>query len=349
MNQIAATIATTMEGLTYGKIFQTLCITALLRFWYLVILRQYPVVTAFKYSIITFAASALYYEPLSKAVEFLYPHKDILDLHHTYHGLIADIQIASKFRPSPDALSNSIKTTYLYAGDFIEYLKRQMTWNTWVGQLANFVVYVFKPLVDTVVALDNTGGIRKVIQIDTLIRFAKLFEDTITIDGFLQAWSFGYFIRIKKDQIPYFIRWHLGHALYFGLIGEYSYVRVFSNAKFIIARLTARQDIEGVKLIEGILALLSVYILSLLIWMMLHAAFGQYFFLPLLTETVEMHTSRRPIMSPYSGGYASWQKVNREDYGLFQWWWGIFGKDKEDIELNKAKRKKKKDNKKKPK
>lgn len=63
---------------------------------------------------------------------------------------------------------------------------------------------------------------------------------------------------------------------------------------------------------------------------MLHAIFSQYFYVPFLTYSVELHVGKRPKDSIYSGGYTAWQDdfifYNIRLRDTLRLWWGFLGK-----------------------
>ena len=83
----------------------------------------------------------------------------------------------------------------------------------------------------------------------------------------------------------------------------------------------------------------SIILLQLMftLYGLLHASFGQYFYVPFLTENSEMHTGRRPKDSIYSGGYTDWQdhiQAQIESYSIGgkayrpKLWYGWLGRDR---------------------
>ena len=76
--------------------------------------------------------------------------------------------------------------------------------------------------------------------------------------------------------------------------------------------------------------------LWLIMYCLLHAAFGQYFYIPFIVENTEAHLEPRSKMSKYSGGYTAWQDVDihtRAGYFPPKVWWGWFsrGTDKGNV------------------
>ena len=68
--------------------------------------------------------------------------------------------------------------------------------------------------------------------------------------------------------------------------------------------------------------------LSFLLFSMLHALCGQYFYIPFFTENVELHIGERNKLDKYSGGYTAWQDEKTLSNGQFKLklWYGWFGR-----------------------
>ena len=75
-----------------------------------------------------------------------------------------------------------------------------------------------------------------------------------------------------------------------------------------------------------LLVCISVHIGSIFFGL-LHAIYGQYFYIPLFVETTELHIGPRPKNSIYSGGNTAWQDEKQANiYRKFpKLWYGWFG------------------------
>ena len=67
---------------------------------------------------------------------------------------------------------------------------------------------------------------------------------------------------------------------------------------------------------------------------MLHALFGQYFYIPFFTENVELHIGDRNKLDKYSGGCTAWQDERQGSSGSSspfraKLWYGWFGRGTE--------------------
>jgi len=70
--------------------------------------------------------------------------------------------------------------------------------------------------------------------------------------------------------------------------------------------------------------------LTFILFAMFHALCGQYFYLPIFTENVELHIGLRDKTALYSGGYTSWQDREEKSKQLYniipKLWYGWFGR-----------------------
>ena len=115
-------------------------------------------------------------------------------------------------------------------------------------------------------------------------------------------------VRVNKRRCPYFIRWHWTYIMVYSVI-ESEVVRLALRLEIYLNTILApagRQQ-EAVMVRAIILTIVSMNFFCLYI-AMLHAACGQYFYVPFLTENTEIHIGRRPKNDIYSGGYTSWQE-----------------------------------------
>jgi hypothetical protein len=70
--------------------------------------------------------------------------------------------------------------------------------------------------------------------------------------------------------------------------------------------------------------------LTCILFAVFHALCGQYFYLPIFTDNVELHIGPRDKTSVYSGGYTSWQdrdeKTKKLSSVIPKFWYGWFGR-----------------------
>ena len=170
-------------------------------------------------------------------------------------------------------------------------------------------------------------------------------------------------VRVNKKRCPYFIRWHWTFIMVYSTVeGETTRMMYRLETYLDSVLIPADRQQEALLIRTFILSIISVNFFCLYI-AMLHAACGQYFYVPFLTENTEIHIGKRPKNSIYSGGYSSWQEGwpkqiewiwrNKKKMRFPRLWWGWFGNlryttDKQEGQYRerKAKRIKKRRNKK---
>jgi len=146
-------------------------------------------------------------------------------------------------------------------------------------------------------------------------------------------------VRLNKRLCPYLIRWHWTFLWTLSAV-ENIYIQLIRRLQYYLYQVVIPED----KYIEQpiILGLLVGFVLihfMVVIFGLLHASCGQYFYFPFLVENAEIHIGPRPKNSVYSGGYTSWQnnKDKRIEWmvkgGKNAWrlyfprlWWGWFGR-----------------------
>ena len=165
--------------------------------------------------------------------------------------------------------------------------------------------------------------------------------------------------RIGKRYCPYLIRWHWTFLLIISVLEpfvEYFIFRAEFFQEFVLIPRLNRIESNGnfadinnfnfdsslnvsldsyrytlfqVDCLNTLMSSIILIHISLILFALFHAIWGQYFYLPFLTENVELHIGLRPKSSIYSGGQTAWQdplekeqKVNRFLPNL---WYGWFG------------------------
>jgi hypothetical protein len=163
--------------------------------------------------------------------------------------------------------------------------------------------------------------------------------------------------RIGKRYCPYLIRWHWTLLLVLAVLEPIIYYFVFRvlyfqefvlmpqletlplDSSIDIGSGMATGSLNLTELdpmiifqINSLTAMISAIVIihiGLIIFGMLHATCGQYFYLPLFTENTELHIGPRPKNSVYSGGNTAWQdpeeKEKNRDRFVPKFWYGWFG------------------------
>ena len=159
-------------------------------------------------------------------------------------------------------------------------------------------------------------------------------------------------VRMGKQYLPYGIRWHytmitmldsiqpytfeVWRRAYiyaeFSLLPRYNAYFEYGPNKFFYAthKGAAARDIAALKTPfakELLFYLLFLQLIAALMFMgnfyaMLHAAAGQYFYIPFFTENVELHAGPRIKTSIYSGGLTAWQDLPKNSMKLWHGWFG---------------------------
>lgn len=153
--------------------------------------------------------------------------------------------------------------------------------------------------------------------------------------------TYTFITRMNKKYCPYLVRWHwtfliclsFGEAFLFDLSRRltvyYDFVLIPKLKAVGVMELPERGLEYQCWLVKLILVTVMYFHLAVVVFGLLHALFGQYFFFPAVTEAAETHIGPRPKNSIYSGGYTAWQdfdeKKNRS--ALFpKMWYGWFGR-----------------------
>ena len=146
--------------------------------------------------------------------------------------------------------------------------------------------------------------------------------------------------RIGKRYCPYLIRWHWTFLLITGIIEQifiYFIYRVYYFQTFVLIPQTESYNnyvdpnlILQINILNGIIACVVLAHLGFVIFGLLHAIWGQYFYVPFFVENTELHIGPRPKNSVYSGGQTSWQDPEEKEKNLNRLfpklWYGWFGR-----------------------
>lgn len=148
-------------------------------------------------------------------------------------------------------------------------------------------------------------------------------------------------VRLNKKYCPYLIRWHWTFLIVFNFVEDVFLKLIYRLWIYQNNVLIPTERYEDSALVQ-VFFMSMVSLHYLFIWFgLLHAACGQYFYMPFLTENTEIHIGKRAKDSIYSGGYTSWQdgltrKVDimvrgKKRFTRPRIWWGWFGKTKYDL------------------
>jgi hypothetical protein len=148
-------------------------------------------------------------------------------------------------------------------------------------------------------------------------------------------------VRIGKKFCPYLIRWHWTFMVMTTFIEPYFIGLIFRINYYVTSVLTPQVEkyrfykhpeiVQEIQFLNFVMIAIILGHLAFLLFALFHALCGQYFYLPLLTENVELHIGPRDKNSIYSGGYTSWQdpeekEKNLSRRGIPKLWYGWFGR-----------------------
>lgn len=144
-----------------------------------------------------------------------------------------------------------------------------------------------------------------------------------------------FIVRINKKYCPYLIRWHWTYLIVSSLF-EGEIIRILYRLySYDSMTLIPSERFDESAFLQPIFMLIITTHYFLVFLGLLHAACGQYFYIPFLTENTEIHIGRRPQNSIYSGGYTSWQDSSSKQIQIQitptqslkipRLWWGWFG------------------------
>jgi hypothetical protein len=148
--------------------------------------------------------------------------------------------------------------------------------------------------------------------------------------------------RIGKKYCPYLIRWHWTFLLILGLfesfVINFIYRCYYFRTVTILPQLRIFEESGSgdtslplqVMILNLCICVPVVLHVGFILFGLLHAICGQYFYVPFIVENVELHIGPRPTDSIYSGGQTAWQdpeeKEKRLERGIPKLWYGWFGR-----------------------
>lgn len=150
--------------------------------------------------------------------------------------------------------------------------------------------------------------------------------------------------RIGKRYCPYLIRWHWTFLLILGMLEQFivnfTYRCYFFQMIVIVPQLKVLEESQSLiqnqnlpfqnMILNSCIAVAVLFHIGIILFGLLHAIWGQYFYIPFLIENVELHIGPRPKDSIYSGGCTAWQDLNEKEkkFGrkLPKLWYGWFGR-----------------------
>ena len=178
----------------------------------------------------------------------------------------------------------------------------------------------------------------------------RIFE---TVSAFWQQLSgvaaYAVITRIGKRYCPYLIRWHWTFLLIIGFLEQilifflyrvmyfqqavlepnmvFNTITQTAGRRTVTVSATDPSLLFQFNLLNIILVFCVVAHLGSILFGLLHAVWGQYFYFPFLVENTELHIGPRPKNSIYSGGQTAWQdeKQANTQRKFTKLWYGWFG------------------------
>ena len=214
--------------------------------------------------------------------------------------------------------------------------------------------YYIDPISMIISNLDETNKARILPYYYTTynIIIPRFFETVSAFWGQLSGIAaYAIITRIGKRFCPYLIRWHWTFLLIIGFLEQiliYFLFRVMyfqqaiiePNLVYTVVTKAAGHRTVSVSSTESSLLLqfnflnilLTFFIvlhLGSILFGLLHAVWGQYFYFPFLVENTELHIGPRPKNSIYSGGQTAWQDEKQANpkrkFTFTKIWYGWFG------------------------
>lgn len=162
------------------------------------------------------------------------------------------------------------------------------------------------------------------------------------VDMFSTYAIYAFMTRVNKTYCPYLIRWHWTMLLLLKFFDNFvfhlNYRLAYYAYEVIIPKIEEAEKLDlfisnnifELYLLNGLIVGMIVVHLGFLLFGLLHALCGQYFYIPLLTKNVELHIGARDRYSVYSGGHTAWQDEKRgrgETTSMKpKLWYGFFGR-----------------------
>lgn len=327
------------DGLTLNDIENTLFFILFIRF--LILVLRYNLKTSFYITCIGFFAGYLWY-------------RHLIDLVSMYRSVLLKLPFLQKLG------IEAVQLRSLNQEMLATNLKLHENFN-WYN-LGQILYYAFK---NGIVDIDPETGRRYFIDpismfvsnlqepIKSIIFsiYYKVYDNIIPkiFDICSKFWAqisgvaaYAVITRIGKRYCPYLIRWHWTLLIILGMIEQiiiYFIYRAYYFQTFVLipkiqaynttvnSNLTFQFNILNV-IIGGIVLTHIGFIL----FGLLHAVCGQYFYVPFFVENTELHVGKRPINSIYSGGQTAWQDPKEKNKNTIfpKLWYGWFGQGTKD-------------------
>ena len=315
------------DGFTLNDIENLLCFILFIRF--IILSLRYNLKTSFYITCIGLVAGYLWY-------------KHLIDLISMYQSVLLQLPFVNKL--GIDVVQLRSLNQGILATDL--NLQENVNWYN-PGQI---LYYAFK---DGVRNTDAEAGLQ--YYIDPISMFISNLQEPIKSPSSLiyykiyneiipkifnicsKFWSqlsgvaaYAIITRIGKRYCPYLIRWHWTLLIILGMIEQifiYFIYRAYYFQTFIlipqIKAYTNNTDSSlafQLVILNAIIAVVVLTHISFIIFGLINAIWGQYFYVPFLVKNTELHIGKRPINSIYSGGATPWQDPKEKNKSTKLWY-----------------------------
>jgi Uncharacterised protein family len=320
------------DGLAMADIDNILAIIIIIRFIILAI--RYNLVTSFIISLVGLAAAYLWYRHF---IQLLFSYESILyripftfklgvDSYRTKNLIYSKIRQTDyniRLTNPIGILLYAINNGIVQDGHRIDPLSIFLSWLPEKWRLPVEPYYY--------------GLYRKIIPL--IIKFIGQFYREIAS---FAAYTLS--VRIGKTYCPYLIRWHWTMLVMVTFIEPYfmklMYRIYYYINQILIPQLDQLQYVGystslpmvefQITFLQYVMVTIVITHLTFVLFAVFHAVCGQYFYLPIFTENVELHIGLRDKTTLYSGGYTSWQEPEEKAKRLSSFfpklWYGWFGR-----------------------
>nr|YP_009497562.1 hypothetical protein ycf90 [Astrosyne radiata]AWT40275.1 hypothetical protein ycf90 [Astrosyne radiata] len=220
--------------------------------------------------------------------------------------------------------------------------------------------YRIDPISMIVSKLPTTFGIYDKAECFYYLFYRKILPaiDRFIRDFYRNAHSlmtYTYIARMNRKYCPYHFRWHWTAYIIISSGPDRIWIHLFNRMEYYtihqlgvrIARLERfyqkyqytnksyllidiKRQLDNLefetKFIDAFALTMIASSLLFSLFMLLHSLCGQYVYIPIVTDSVEMHVGKRDKLSKYSGGLTAWQDRKGEQRGSAQIWYGWFGR-----------------------
>ena len=300
----------TTHGFTIEEFQQAMLVLCFIRF--IIYSKKYNIITSAKICAIGFISCILWAMALNDCIGIYYPSL-------AFHPLLRNIyQEEINYR----------EVALASAGDRLldDLVRQTSTHNSSSFSISEIMVSFFARLPSSISSL--TDPIYIFLKRDLFETCTKFYKTNLR--HLVSIFVYVGCVRVGKKYCPYHIRWHFTFITLYNTFVPYLFSCTMRARSFLYNVLIPEQRFEEAENMELYIGAWVFVHITFLMVAMIHALFSQYFYIPFLTYSVELHVGKRPKKSMYSGGYTAWQ----DDFNFFnirlrdtlRLWWGFLGK-----------------------